>query len=496
MRPLKQRFLRAALIIVIGAALLITAALFILSGVAETKARERLEASGATIGALDINLFTRSISMRDVEFSSGENTFFLEYVSAGGIKIIPLLREREISIRKLDVEKGRVKIVRDSTDGQNADSVKFRKININKLNLTGIQFTVDGHQAEVDLVVDRLELDSPKSYKLKSFECSVRDLRMNTPDSLYEFKIKHASFNNETMRLRIDSLALMPRLSKDDFAKKVKSQLTRTTMTIARLDAEGVNLSIHMEDTTVMVKSLTLQDFNFHGYKDKRYPFTRKEKFPLPMASFRSLPIGIEVDSIILQNGSVTYEEFPSQGFHTGHITFDDVQATMSAVNNREFKNLSGYSTLKATATLMKTGKIDATFQLPLDQTKRYTAEGSIINVPLVELNPILRDVAFVEIASGRLNRMVFAFTYDDVGSRGKLDFDYEDLTIRSLKKERDRNVAEFKTVLVNTAIKNDKTLTGGIDVERNQRKAVFNLWTKSLVDGIKNAMIPIRKAR
>jgi len=50
--------------------------------------------------------------------------------------------------------------------------------------------------------------------------------------------------------------------------------------------------------------------------------------------------------------------------------------------------------------------------------------------------------------------------------------------------------------LLVNTAVKNDQTLTGAIDVKRNQKKAVFNLWTMSIVDGIRNGLLPGKKSR
>jgi hypothetical protein len=144
----------------------------------------------------------------------------------------------------------------------------------------------------------------------------------------------------------------------------------------------------------------------------------------------------------------------------------------------------------------MKHGKVKATFKLPLDVKQRYSAEGSIKSLPLKELNPLLKDIAFIEIASGRLNVMNFSFTYDDIGSQGQIGLDYEDLRILSLKKEKDGDVNAFKTLLVNTAVKNEQTLTGEISVERNQKKAVFNLWTVSLVDGIRAALMPGKKKK
>jgi len=168
----------------------------------------------------------------------------------------------------------------------------------------------------------------------------------------------------------------------------------------------------------------------------------------------------------------------------------------MSSVNNREFKNMRDHATLEASAHVMKTGEVKAIFKLPLDPKKKYGAEGTISKVPLKELNPLLKDLAFVEITSGRLNKMDFIFVYDDNGSVGQVHFDYEDLRINGLRKGREQDINTFKTLLINTAVKNDQTLNGTIDVARNQKKAVFNLWARSIADGIRSGLMPVSTAK
>ncbi len=496
----RHRILKAALIFLVSAALLTAIAGPIIGRVLTNKVKARLEAENIHIRSLSVNLFTRSVTLKDVEW---EQKAKIKSVHVSGIDILTLIRNRKISIRKITIDGGSLDLTLDSTkQDQKKDSINISSIDIGRITIADIAITikrdtVTEYKGIVGISLYHVALDSMpgfrdlSSYTFRNLEASIKDLRIHYSGALYVLKTKEFAFNKELQTLHIDSLILDPIPSKADWGKIVKSQDTRTTVKIGVLDASGVKMGIHMNDTSVMAKSLTLDGWYIHAYKNKKYPFRRTKKFPLPMESFRAIGIGIEIDSIKLHKGTVIYEELPVEGYHYSWIKFDDVEATMNAVNNRDYKNFSGYSTLVARGRVMKSGEVKATFKLPLEPKARYKAEGTIANLPLTELNPLLKDMAFVEITSGKLKKLSFQFDYDDDGSQGQVHFQYEDLKFLSLKKDRHMDVNAFKTMLANTAVKNDKTLDGNINVKRVKQKAVFNLWTISIVDGLKSALIP-----
>jgi hypothetical protein len=503
----RRRILITALIVTISAVVLLAITGPILARIYEQKIKTRLEASGIRIGSWSVNLLTRSITLRNVDWEQDQRKAHIDNISVKGIGILPYLKKKEIVINRILLENGTISITQDTVERKvQADSINLKGIYVNRLTFDNFDISIKNdttteYHAKVGIAIHFLGINpkalrDPASYQFKNIETTVQKLKIQKIGSLYAFTIKEATFDRERMILHIDSLKLEPLLNKNDFAKKVKSQETRLTLTIASVNARGVNAGVHLEDTAIMVSSIQIKGANIHAYKNKKYPFTRTKKFPLPMVSFQSLKFGIEVDTVKISESTITYEELPTEGFHTARITFEGVEATMNSVNNREFKNLSGFSTLEASAHLMKTGTVKATFRLPLKAKEKYSAEGTIKNVPLKELNPMLKDLAFIEIASGRLNKLDFKFTYDDIGSKGELRFDYEDLKILGLKKAAEKDVDKFKTLLVNTAVKNDQTLTGPIDVQRNQKKAVFNLWAASIANGIRNGLLPGKQSR
>lgn len=160
-------------------------------------------------------------------------------------------------------------------------------------------------------------------------------------------------------------------------------------------------------------------------------------------------------------------------------------------MNNREFDNIEKSTLLSAKANIMETGTIEAKFAWPLKRNDNYRAHGVIRNVPLVELNPLMTGLTFTRFQSGTLNRLYFDFSYDDRSSYGEVYLDYEDMKLQSLTRDKKSLINPVKTIIVNTAVKNDQNIKGEINQTRDQRRSVFQFWAKSMADGIRNAMIP-----
>jgi len=232
-----------------------------------------------------------------------------------------------------------------------------------------------------------------------------------------------------------------------------------------------------------------------HVYRDKRLPFIKEKNTPLPIAMIRDLKFGIAVDSIKIIDADITYEEFPEKGFHTGKITFERLNATLDHLTNRDHYPDHNQATLKVTSYLMGKGLIKVEFSLPYGKAQVYTAKGSLNNFSLYRLNPMLENVAFVSVTSGRLNQLAFNFDYTDRKSTGTVLINYEALKINSLTKEEDPEKNEIKTILLNTFLKKNKDekldkerRMGTIDFDRDRRRAIFHYWWHSVLTGIKSS--------
>ena len=101
-----------------------------------------------------------------------------------------------------------------------------------------------------------------------------------------------------------------------------------------------------------------------------------------------------------------------------------------------------------------------------------------------------------MRVESGFMNNLKFNFHYTDYASKGVLEVDYEDLHIIVLDKNK-KSTNEFKTLLANTFVRtnmNQKDTpirkSAAIDIQRDRSKFIFNVWAKSVLDGLKNSML------
>jgi len=169
----------------------------------------------------------------------------------------------------------------------------------------------------------------------------------------------------------------------------------------------------------------------------------------------------------------------------------------MTRLSNRYYENKPTYSQLDAKANIMGNGRISASFRFPLDGSPLYSAKGSVSNMPLTDLNPILENSAQIRIESGILNELYFNFNYTDYKSVGTIEINYNDLQLTKLNSDKEKSVDRLNTVLINAFLKKTKDETteqrkrmGIIDQDRDRHRFVFNLWWKSIQSGLKSSVL------
>jgi hypothetical protein len=330
----------------------------------------------------------------------------------------------------------------------------------------------------------------------------VSDLEVFDKKGLYLITVAKVDVDMVGRMLTVDSIVLKPLQSKFKFAKIAKKQIDRISVFVSQVKVSGLEYDQLLSQKLIASK-IDIYSSEIYSFRDKRMPFREKENKPLPMAALKKFQHEIDVDSLELHQSKITYEEFPTDGFKSGKIIFEDLQATMNNITNRRYYNESKYSTLQASSKFLGKGLIEATFLLPVEDEIPYQAKGKMSGFNLYHLNPILENLAFISISSGRLNSMDFNFEYNERVSNGALTINYEDLKIVGLKKEKKAEASDVKTFLINTVVKNDKdkdvpveNRTGTITFERDRKKQIFNFWWKSLLSGIKNSVLNAQKQK
>jgi hypothetical protein len=128
------------------------------------------------------------------------------------------------------------------------------------------------------------------------------------------------------------------------------------------------------------------------------------------------------------------------------------------------------------------------------DHQGRFHLDAQMDTLTAGTLNPLLKPMALAELDKGKIDRLIYHLDATNTYAKGTLDFIYEDLSIKLLKKDDDKNKYKTKALptfaagilLKKSNPMHGKTRIGNIDYTRDIHRSIFNLMWKSLFSGIK----------
>lgn len=523
MPPFKVPRLRKRVIIFFTvAACILFLGLGILSHYVSRQIEKQLGLLGCTVGAVNVNIFSRTVSLSAFDLASNPDDDDASPIKAQikniivkNVSVYGLLAHNELIIREVFVGDGTIHFSQKKKKQGNSKQPKDNapgKISIDRVVIKDIKMAIASdsltmYSGMFNITLfdvrssDTTDIGNLAAYHIGDVEATVHGLLFNSSNGFYQTRVGKVLLESSEEKLRVDSLTIIPRYPKYKFSRVAKKQIDRVNAFIPSIEITGLKFN-QLRDSIFMTSKIEITSPEVYSFRDKRMPFKETKNKPLPIAALKQFDFGVEVDTIKITEAKITYEEFPPDGFKSGKVVFENLQALLVNVNNTVYENRPRYATLDASAKIMGKGIIEASFQLPLDDNKRYHAKGKINQLALHHLNPALEHLAFIRIESGRLNNLDFDFDYNDRSSKGTLTINYEDLKIAGLKKEKSPDESDFKTFLINTIVRDDKDKnvpldkrTGAIEFDRDRKRQIFNFWWKSLLSGIKASVLNSEKA-
>lgn len=443
-------------------------------------------------------------------------------VEVRGLGFLSLLMRKEVNVTELHITNPHIVIrknsglLRDSA----AKKVSAFKVYLEKIVIDSMKVEIMdsvchlsyGIRSHIELNDLDLTINPKRSPDFSFGNLSLNEIEIDAPDALYSFRVKKSTIDLAGKSLSIDTIKIIPSLSKIQFGRKIGFDVDRIEGVIPFIKMN--NLKLHYIDTfSVDATTAEIQMF-LKIFHDKRLPH-KNQRVPLPVEQLRKLRFGLNIDSLIVRKSYVEYEEFPAEAHEAGKVFFDNLRAVIHNVTN-DFARNEGKTMMAAEADFMGQGALELKTIFPWKNDDQCLMEGSLKNFPFKTLNSMVEPAANMQFESGKLNRLDFNFSYDQQRSRGKLSLNYEDLKLVSFKsdeqlakdaekakgkKRRKKNGDDdkrdnLKTFIINAFIirKNldesvpEEKRTGDIAWERDQVRSIFNYWWKSLFTGIKSA--------
>lgn len=330
---------------------------------------------------------------------------------------------------------------------------------------------------------------------------SLEDYKHFTRDSLYALGAGKISFNSKNSLLTVDSGFLQPQLDDTTFARQAGVQTDRMQFVFEQARLENLRLIDFILDRKLHINKIMISEMNFDDYRNKNYPFPENHFPKLPGSALQDLPFALDVDTLQIYNSDFQYREYVYPALQPGAIWFSDMSITGFNLTNITSKiEHNPFMLVLASGKLMDEGNISLLLKFDLEsQDDYFTARGMLNKMDLVNMNPLLENVAFVKIKKGVNNLAQFDFTANDDFARGRMKFYYKDLGIRLIDKQTlqsdgfGESVASFiaNTFIVRTDNPNKFLFyrLGDIYFMRDKQKSFFNYLAKSSLSGVNSTI-------
>jgi hypothetical protein len=448
----------------------------------------------------------------DTTHTTPKHAFHFDKIDLDGIGFFTLLFHKKMVIRKIEVKNGIIKLNKDllarkelnGFDFLSGLHLPFEAISIGRLNISKSSMEIGGVKvselvlfAEASVAgisIDRdLKDSSAGKSSFSSFHCELSDIKYTIPGNAQIVKIKSISFGSDQDDWVADSLRIIPRFAKYEFAKMIGYQTDRIEAFISSIHITKPDWR-QLLAKKLSADKITIGQTRLIVFRDRRIAM-KTEKKPLPAAYFKDIPFEMDIHELHLRPSFVLYEEFPKEGIQSGTLKIEKLEMKIKPFISHASSS-HDHIDMSVDGSVMGSGTVHADVYVPLKEDKSYEVAGSFSNLSLTSLNESAENLGGFHIESGLLNHLSFTFSMTDEKSTGQIVGEYHDLVIDKLKKRSgpEKEEDKFKTFVLQHLIiprNKDKSMavakrTGKVNFKRDQNRYFSHYMLHSLLSGVK----------
>jgi hypothetical protein len=409
----------------------------------------------------------------------------------------PLFNVRLKDSIYLMMDKGKLNLTLDEVRiGKGPDSGLFkaslRKLDASDLSL--LMFSRNGAKPlelnRFDLGGEDLQLDSlDKAHVLRKLKANpslyVKEINLRKTTANADIFAHGIAYRNGGRIMSVDSIRYTPLISRDSFSNGLEWQkLYLDDIHTGRVTIHDFDIERLVIDSSFQIRKVEIDDPYAAIYKDKRVPFNFNIIKPLPTNLIKTINQRIQIDSMILNQASIVYEEFNDKTKRLGSVHFGDLQAIIRNINTyrhgpKDSLYLLTYAVMEDSIRL----------RLHVDQSYTDTLSAFYMSVRIAPfnlpvLNPMLEPLASARVVSGKLDTLQLRAIGREHITHGKMRLYYQDLKVNILDKSNQQK-RTIGTRMMNFAAnllidRKNARKTGTVFTE----KGFLNYWIRIVLSG------------
>lgn len=343
------------------------------------------------------------------------------------------------------------------------DEVSIGKLNIYKADAIYSSISKDSilYKQKVDttnLHVDGLKINSANhTFSLNNLGFHTEKIEIPLDNGFYTLKAGKIDLDNYI--LNIDSLHLVSRYPKMEFAYKQPKHKDWFDVQAQNIALSGIDLPFYFSDKILKIENIAINNAILQNFKNRKIEVVHYI-MPMIYSGLQKAPVKVDFKNVNVNNLKVIYEELAPKGITPGKLFFTDMNGRFSGFTNI-ITHPDQYITLNANGKLMGKGYFDAIWMLPVDSLNDcFLLDAHLDRFNLTDMNELITPLAFAQVENGRLNSLTFYTAATSKNATVTMLFLYNNLKVNVLKDKNGEMITNgLYSRLANLVIKNNNPL-------------------------------------
>lgn len=346
-----------------------------------------------------------------------------------------------------------------------------------------------------DIKVDSVSsYDSSRLLFARNIQLAARDIKMKTSDGLYDLQARNVVYSSAGREMDIKEFSFRPAMSDFAFIRHFGYQHEIYKLHMPVIGLKNFLLSEWISSNRLKIDSIELRSPSIAVSMDrnaKPNPYSKKGQYPHQLV--QKAPFGIDVRSLRVVDGTVTYTEKNNKNQLTGKLVFPAVRGHISNItNDPEMLKRSTICVADVRSGVMKTGFLHALFRFQLnDKAGQFSVRAAISKLNASQLQPLARAMTSTDLQSFNMHQLQYEIRGNENAGSGDLRMKYDDMDILLNKVEPDGSLDRKGLIsfLANRLViykenpdgDDGERIADNIGVQRDVSKSFFNFIWKTL---------------
>lgn len=446
----------------------------------------------------------------------------LNSLAIDGITPADLIKKRDIRLNILMIEQPSVHVYHHQLDYErpkNPTSVssliekEIGSFALKVLTLKDVDFVYHNGGSKIQtslkklnvslkdiLINQQTEQDTSRFLYAKDATMSLKNFTHKTADSLYTFILDSITVFAARNELRVQSVKVLPRISKANYAKVMKARQDRYDIHVKDVVMKDIAWWTLLAGDGFYAGNASIKGGNLEVYSDRTIPLGKSKKVRYPHQQLFESEMAIGIKDIRVKDLDVTFMERNPETMQRGEIIFANTSASISNVTNiPAWVARNGMLKIDANTRFMNEGRLKAGFRFNLERQKEgvFSVYADLGPMSGLTLNRATKPLAAVEIKKAQISKLRVDINGNYKDARGKVLLTYHDLKVDVLKKANDGTLKKrgLITFIANNfkineqnPKKDEKAQAIDAYYQRPPDKSFFTLIWKTILAGVKES--------